>query len=206
MKASWSQVVSYMLITAGLAFLPLPPVFAEDPAIMNDTLRVIQQRKSVRTYTDQPVSREQLMTLVKAAMAAPTAVNKQPWAFVVVTEREGLNKLAEVMPYAKMTAQAQAGIVVCGDLSLALPGDAQAYWIQDCSAATENLLLAAESMGLGAVWTGAYPIEERVQSLRKLLNLPETIVPLALIPIGYPDGRDQPKDKYKPDRIHWEKW
>ena len=179
---------------------------ADETAYANDTLRVIHQRKSVRTYTDQPVSRDQLLTLVKAAMAAPTAVNKQPWAFVVVTEREKLDQLADVMPYAKMTAQAQAAILVCGDMSRALPGDAQPYWIQDCSAAVENLLLAAESLGLGAVWTGAYPIEERVSSLRSVVDLPKNIIPLALIPVGYPDGKDQPKDKFDADRIHWERW
>ena len=199
------QIHYMLLLGACLSLVTMNPASAETE-YANDTLKIIHQRKSVRSYTDQPVSREQLMTLVKAAMAAPTAVNKQPWAFIVVTERAGLDKLAEVMPYAKMTAQAQAAIIVCGDLSLALPGDAQAYWIQDCSAAIENLLLAAESMGLGAVWTGAYPIEERVKSLRTLLDLPEHHVQLALIPIGYPDGQDQPKDKFKPDRIHWETW
>ncbi len=196
----------FLLLIAGLTLAAMNPVFAGETDYANDTLRVIHQRKSVRTYTDQPVSREQLMTLVRAAMAAPTAVNKQPWAFIIITERERLLQVAEVMPYAKMAAQAQAAILVCGDLSLALPGDAQAYWIQDCSAAVENLLLAAESLGLGAVWTGAYPIEERVVTLRSVLGLPKNIVPLALIPVGYPDGKDQPKDKFKAERIHWEKW
>ena len=195
-----------ILPSLALTLTALNAIAADATEYANDTLRVIHQRKSVRTYTDQPVSRDQLLTMVKAAMAAPTAVNKQPWAFVVVTEREKLNQLADVMPYAKMTAQAQAAILVCGDLSRALPGDAQAYWIQDCSAAVENLLLAAESLGLGAVWTGAYPIEERVASLRSVMDLPKNIVPLALIPIGYPDGKDQPKDKFDAARIHWEKW
>lgn len=172
----------------------------------NGMLNAIMNRKSVRQYTDQPVSREQLETLVKAAMAAPSAVNKQPWAFVVIDDRTTLDALADLLPYAKMAAKAPAAIVVCGDLSKAYNGLDDEYWIQDCSAATENLLLAAEAMGLGAVWTAAYPEEDRVEIIRKQLALPEQIVPLNFIPLGYPLHDDAPKNKYKPENIHFNRW
>ena len=127
----------------------------------NTAIENIFARKSVRTYTPQPIEKEKVDLLVKAAMAAPTAVNKQPWAFVVVDDRKVLDKLAAELPYAKMTAQAPLAIVVCGDLSKALNGETDRYWMLDCSAASENLLLAAESMGLGAVWTAVYPENDR---------------------------------------------
>lgn len=117
-------------------------------------------------------------------MAAPTAVNKQPWAFVVVDDRKVLDKLAAELPYAKMTAQAPLAIVVCGDLSKALNGETDRYWMLDCSAASENLLLAAESMGLGAVWTAVYPENDRIAKVRSVLSLPDHIIPFNLIPVG----------------------
>ena len=164
----------------------------------DDIIDVIINRKSVRQYTDQPVSREQLEALVKAAVSAPSAVNKQPWAFVVIDDRATLDSLAALLPYAKMVTKASAAIVVCGDLSKAYYGLDDEYWIQDCSAATENLLLAAEAMGLGAVWTAVYPEEDRVEIVRKQLALPELIVPLNLIPVGYPLHDASPQNKFKP--------
>ena len=172
----------------------------------NETLSVIHSRKSVRNFTGVPAGKDELLTLVKAAMAAPTAVDRRPWAFVIVTDKETLKKLAEGMPYTKMLPQAGAGIVVCGVMEKALAGDGRDFWVQDCSAATENLLLAAESMGLGAVWTGVYPDKERISFVRKTLGLPEGVVPLNLIPVGYPAGVEKPKDKFDPANIHWEKW
>ena len=129
----------------------------------------ILSRKSVRAYTPRPVEKGKVDLLVKAAMAAPTAVNKQPWAFVVVDDRKVLDKLATELPYAKMAAQAPLAIVVCGDLSKALNGETDRYWMLDCSAASENLLLAAESMGLGAVWTAVYPESDRIAKVRACL-------------------------------------
>ena len=161
-------------------------------------LKSIMSRKSVRQYTDLPVSREQLEILVKAAVSAPSAVNKQPWAFVVIDDRVTLDILAALLPYAKMAAKVSAAIVVCGDLSKAYNG------LED--AATENLLIAAEAMGLGAVWTAVYPEEDRVEIVRKQLALPELIVPLNLIPIGYPLHDDTPKNKYKPEILHFNRW
>ena len=171
-----------------------------------DGLSMIFERKSVRHFQNKAVSKEDLTTLVKAGMAAPSAVNKQPWAFVVITRRATLERLGEQLPYAKMLKQAAAAIVVCGDLHHALPGDAQELWIQDCAAATQNILLAAEALHLGAVWTAAYPADDRIDTVRQALALPEHIVPLNVIPIGYPTGDDKPKDKWNPDNVHWEAW
>jgi nitroreductase len=136
-------------------------------------------------------------------MAAPTAVNRQPWAFYVVTERETIDALGEQLPYAKMLFQAQAAIVVCGDMEKAGNLKDKGYWVQDCSAASENILLAAESIGLGAVWTAAYPYDDRTKVVIDELGLPEKHVPLNVIPIGYPTGEDKPKDKWKPENINW---
>jgi len=166
----------------------------------------ILARKSVRAYTPKPVEKGKVDLLVKAAMAAPTAVNKQPWAFIVIDDRAVLDKLAEELPYAKMTAQAPMAIVVCGDLSKSLHGEEDQYWMLDCSAASENLLLAAESMGLGAVWTAVYPETERMAKVRTVLSLPGHIVPFNLIPIGYPQHKEEAKDKFKEENIHYNKW
>ncbi len=169
----------------------------------NEALEVIHNRKSVRHFTDQPVSKKQLETLLRAGMAAPTAVNRQPWAFYAVTERETLDALGEQLPYAKMLFQAQAAIVVCGDMEKAGNLKDKGYWVQDCSAASENILLAAESIGLGAVWTAAYPYDDRTNAVISELSLPKKHVPLNVIPIGYPTGEDKPKDKWKPENINW---
>jgi nitroreductase len=166
----------------------------------------ILSRKSVRHYTNQPVSKEQLGILMKAGMAAPTANNKQPWAFAAITERKKLDFLAANLPYARMLAQAPAAIVVCGDMTKTAGARRPELWIQDCSAATENILLAAEGIGLGAVWTALYPYEERYSVVQKTLSCPEHIIPLCILPVGYPEGSDQPKDKFKPENIHWEQW
>lgn len=172
----------------------------------NQTIETIFSRKSVRNFTDEKVTKEQLELIVKAGMAAPTAVNMQPWSFVIITERETLNKLGEQLPYAKMLFQAQAAIVVCAVPEWSIKDHPVKYSILDCSAATQNILLAAESIGLGAVWTAAYPREERMLSVRQILEIPENIIPLNVIPVGHPTGEDKPKDKWKPERLHWEKW
>jgi len=172
----------------------------------NPVLKVIHSRKSVRHYINRKAAKEDLLTLVKAGMAAPTAVDRRPWAFVVITDKAKLEELEAGLPYTKMLTKSGAGIVVCGVLEKALPGEGKEFWIQDCSAATENILLAAESMGLGAVWTGAYPSQEIMGHIRKVLGMPESIVPLNVIPVGYPAGDEKPKDKFDPANVHWEKW
>ena len=170
-------------------------------------LKIIHQRKSVRSYTDQPVSREQLDTLVRAGMAAPTGRDMRPWKFIVIDDAAALQTLAKQLPYAKMLTEAQAAIVVCGDMGVKDDqGKSSTNWVMDCSAATENILLAAESMGLGAVWTGVYPYEERLNAVNAALKLPEEIIPLNVIPIGYPKGNPQPKDKYNADNVHYNGW
>ena len=164
----------------------------------------IASRKSVRHFVEgKEVSKADLETLVKAGMAAPTARNSQPWEFYIVSTPETKQALEAGLPYAKMLAQAPAAIVVCGNVEYMLDGEGREFWVQDCSAATENILLAAEAMGLGAVWTGAYPGRDRVKTVQEALSLPSTHLPLCVIPVGYPTGEDQPKDKYKADRIHW---
>ena len=168
-------------------------------------LENIHNRKSVRQYTPEPVSQEHIETMLKAAMAAPTAVNYQPWRFVVVTDRAQLDEMAELLPYAKMLKQAPLAIVVCGE-TVWMGGNENPYWQQDCAAATQNLLLAAEALGLGAVWTGVYPNETLYPKLHDFLNLPPEVQPFCAIPIGHPAGDDKPKDKWKPENIHYGKW
>lgn len=167
----------------------------------------ILQRKSVRSYTNQPVEREKLDTLVRAAMAAPTGKDMRPWKFVVLDDHQALQHLAQQMPRAKMLTEAQAAIVVCGDMSVVdKEGKPSTNWTFDCSAATENLLLQAEAMGLGAVWIGVYPYDERVAAVKTALDLPSHITPLNVVAIGYPKGNPQPKDKFTKENIHYNGW
>jgi nitroreductase len=180
-------------------------VFAEKEGKMSDALSVIHNRKSVRSFTGQGVSKDVLDKIIRAGMAAPTAVNKQPWAFVVVTDRKTLNTLAAGLPYAKMLDNAAAAIIVCAIQEKAHEKSLELAVI-DSTCASENILLAAEALGLGAVWTAAYPYKDRMDVARKTLNIPQDIIPLNVIPIGHPTGTDKPKDKYKPENIHWEKW
>ncbi len=169
-----------------------------------DALEVIMTRTSVRQYTDRPISAETLDTLLRAGMSAPTAGNKQPWKFVVVTERALLDSLAS--GNWRMAAQAQAAIIVCGDTENVFPGEGRDYWVQDCSAASENILLAAHAVGLGAVWCGCYPVTERVENVKRIFGLPSSILPMSVLVLGYPAGEQTPKDKYKPENIHYNKW
>lgn len=189
-----------------MVFLPVWSVaFTEKEEKMSDTLSVIHNRKSVRSFTGQSVSKDALDKIIRAGMAAPTAVNKQPWAFVVVTDRKTLNTLAAGLPYAKMLDKAGAAIIVCAIQEKAHENSLELAVI-DSTCASENILLAAEALGLGAVWTAAYPYKDRMDVARKTLNIPQDIIPLNVIPIGHPTGTDKPKDKYKPENIHWEKW
>lgn len=170
-----------------------------------ERLDFIYSRRSVRSFTGEGISREDLLKIFRAGMSAPSAVNVQPWAFVAVTRREMLDALCQILPYAKMLDKAGAAIVVCG-----LPGKDELYspkyWVMDCSAATENILLACHAMGLGAVWTAVYPEEKRMADVRKMLRIPEKIIPLNVIPIGRPAERGEPKDKFDQANIHWEEW
>jgi nitroreductase len=161
----------------------------------------IFSRRSIRRYTEEPVSEEEIKTLLEAAMAAPSASNRKPWHFVVVTERETLNRLAEAHKYAKMLNEAPLCISVCGDQSVS-----ERFWVQDCSAATENLLLAVTALGLGAVWCGVHPRQERVKDISKILGIDPPIVPLNIIAIGHPAEEKEPRTQYDEGKVHREKW
>jgi len=171
----------------------------------NETLNTIYSRRSVRLFTGAKVSIDSLIKILRAAMAAPSAVNIQPWSFVVVTKRETLDELCSRLPYAKMLDKAGAAIVVCGipDKDEVFSKD---YWIMDCSAASENILLACHALGLGAVWTAVHMDVERISTVRNILNIPENIIPLNVIPIGIPKETGQALDKFKEENIHWEQW
>jgi nitroreductase len=166
-----------------------------------ELIQTIFARRSIRKYTDEAVSEADVETLLEAAMAAPSASNRKPWQFVVVTERQTLDALAEVHPHGKMLFKATLCIAVCGDLTTF-----ERFWVQDCSAATENLLLAATALGLGAVWLGVYPREDRGAAVRQVLGLPETITPLNLISIGHPAEKKEPRTQYDEARVHRERW
>ena len=172
----------------------------------NGMLDCIMTRTSIRQYTDQPVENEKIEAMLRAGMAAPSAVNAQPWHFVVVNDKAKLGELAAANPHAKMLEQAPLAIVVCGDMTKALEGDGRQFWIQDCSAATENILLAAHAQGLGAVWTALYPMEERFSAVREALKLPDTLIPLCTIVIGYPAQQPEPKDKWKPENVSYNEY
>ncbi len=189
-----------LLAVAGATFIAMTSC-SNNSTVQNAdaVLDNIFARKSVRKFTSEPVSEKQVETLLKAAMAAPSALNLQPWRFVVVTDKETLASMAEKMPYARLDT-APLAIVICGDTSVS-----DKFWEHDCSAATENLLLAAEAMGLGAVWTAASD-GERTAIVREALGLPSYIHPLCVVPVGHPDGDFQPKDKWDPTKIHYNKW
>lgn len=200
--------VAVVILSIKIAFLgqSKPSVSITDGSAEESVLNNIMTRTSIRTYEDRPIEDEKVEKLLRAAMAAPTAGNKQPWKFVVIKDKQTLKTISEHFNTMKMAEQAPLAIVVCGDMENTFPADGRDYWVEDASAASENLLLAAHAMGLGAVWCGIYPMQERVTYLKQLLQLPETIVPLNVIPIGYPAENPAPKDKWKPENIHYEKW
>lgn len=166
-------------------------------------MNVIFRRRSIREYTGKKVSDELVEKVLRAGMAAPSAGNQQPWHFIVIDDREILNKIPKVHPYSKMLKNASHAIVVCGDVSLQRY---EGYWVQDCSAATQNMLLMATELGLGSVWLGVYPVEERVAGIEQLFNLPEGVIPLSIISIGYPAETKEPADRFNPSRVHKNKW
>jgi nitroreductase len=170
-----------------------------------DTLDAIRTRLSIRKYRDQPVPAELIQTLLAATMQAPSACNQQPWQFVVIDDRMTLAEIPKFMPNAAMVATAPVAILVCGDLHLGVE-KSEGYWVLDCSAAVENLLLAAHALGLGAVWCGVYPREPRMEGLRRLLGLPENIIAHSLVVLGYAAEQVQPENRYRPERIHRSHW
>jgi len=181
--------------------IPFQPLVLEEYKMMKDLIHTIFARRSIRKYTVEQIGEEDIKTLLEAAMAAPSASNLKPWHFVVVTDRQTLDDLAEAHPHGKMLFEAPLCIAVCGD-----PTISRRYWVQDCSAAAENLLLAAVAGGLGAVWLGVYPREDRVAAIRRVLSIPETMVPLNLISIGHPAEEKEPRTQYDEARVHRENW
>ena len=164
-------------------------------------VQTIFARRSIRKYTAEPVAEKSVKTLLEAAMAAPSSSNRKPWHFIVTTDRKKLDRLADAHPYGKMLFQAPLCIAVCGD-----PAISEGAWVQDSSAATENLLLAVAALNLGAVWLGVYPREERIAFTRRILEIPETIFPLNLISIGHKAKEKAPRTQYDEARVHREKW
>lgn len=168
-----------------------------------EALDVILGRRSIRKYSEQSVSDEQLKRLLEAAMAAPSGHNKQPWHFIVIKDRATLSEIPKFHNYSKMLEQAPLAIVVCGDLEIE---GGSGFWVQDCSAATQNILLAAKAIGLGAVWLGVYPNESLVKGLKTLLKIPEKITPLCIISVGHPLEEKPPANRYLEERVHHNRW
>lgn len=168
-----------------------------------DAMEAILTRRSIRAYTHEPVSEANVEAMLKAAMAAPSAGNQQPWQFIVIDDRATLDAIPAFHPYSTMLKQAPLAIVPCGESKTA---QMPQYWSQDCSAATENLLLAAHALGLGAVWLGIHPEADRVAKTRELLGLPREITPLCVIAIGHPAEDKDPADRYDEARVHRNRW
>ena len=168
-----------------------------------DAIGAILTRRSIRSFRDEPVSDEIIETLLRAAMAAPSAGNQQPWQFIVIQDRDTLDAIPTVHPHAKMVLEAPLAIVVCGDTTLAKH---KGFWVQDCAAAVQNVLLASHASGLGAVWCGVHPNAEREDGLCEFLSLPEQIIPLALLVIGHPNEEKPPSERYDAARVHRDRW
>lgn len=176
-----------------------------EEVIFKDALTAIAERKSVRHFSGQKVKEVMIDQMLRAAMAAPAAIHLLPWKFIVITHKDTLLTLSLGLPFAKMIEQAGVAIVVCAEPSEAAMGS-ETYAIIDCSCASENILIAAEALGLGAVWTAVYPNIASMDFVRKTLLIPQDIIPLNIIPIGIPTGEEKAEDKYDPKNIHWQKW
>jgi nitroreductase len=170
----------------------------------NPTLETIFQRRSIRKFTDQPVEAEKIDLLLKAAMSAPSAMNCKPWEFIVVTDPEKLSQFRKRLIFGNRNAP--AAIVVCGNPSLSANPAARLFWVQDCSLAGENILLAAVSLGLGTVWIGVHPVAEFVRVVRDVAGIPKHTTPLGLLYIGYPAEEKPARTQYDEKRVHWQKY
>ena len=168
-----------------------------------DAIQAIMTRRSVRKFTDAPVSDEDIDVVLRAAMAAPSATNEQPWHFVVVRDRTMLQRLAHATPYAGALTRAPLGLVVCADKRAArYPG----FWVIDCAAAIENALLAAHAIGLGGVWIGVHPVGPLSLAVRRVVGLPRHIAPHSLVALGHPESVPEPADRFDPQRLHDDRW
>ena len=171
---------------------------------MNPTLETIFRRRSIRKYTDQPLNNETIRLLLQAGMAAPSAVNSQPWEFIVVTEPEMLARLRSKLPFAHHNAP--VAIVVLGSPERANNTAGRAFWQQDCSAAMENMLIAAVGLGLGAVWIGIHPIAPFVRAVKNILDIPDGVIPLGMMHVGYPADEKAPRTQYDEHKVYWQKY
>lgn len=169
---------------------------------MDSTLDIIFARRSIRAYSGEPVTEAQIRSLLEAGMAAPSAWNRKPWHFVVVTDKQSLQALADLHPYGKMIATAAVGIAVCGD-----PAESD-LWVQECAAVTENILIAVAGLGLGGVWLGCHGRPEREQSVRDVLGIPREIGVLSVLSIGnpHPAEEKEPRTQFNAARVHEERW
>ncbi|MDH7517344.1 MAG: nitroreductase family protein [Candidatus Thermoplasmatota archaeon] len=168
-----------------------------------DAIEAILSRRSIRKYINKPIPKEVIKELLEAGMSAPSAGNEQPWHFILINDPKILKEIPSFHNHAQMLNEASTAILVCNDKRLDKHGE---MWIQDCSAATENILIAVNAKGLGGVWLGIYPREERMNGMRKLLSIPEYIIPFSLISIGYPGERKPPANRYDASRVHQNKW
>lgn len=172
---------------------------------MNPKLDFIFSRRSIRKYENKEVPETMLQDLLEAGMAAPSAVAKDPWHFIVLKKRENIDKLADILTHGQMLRQATAAFVVCGDITQA-HGGLESYMLQDLSACVENILLAANVLGLGTCWLGVHPRPERMEGIIKLFDLPENIIPMCGIAIGWPKDRPDARTRFNPDKVHKEEW
>ena len=168
-----------------------------------DAIEAILTRRSIRRFADRSVSDEMVQELLQAAMYAPSARNARSWHFVVISDRQLLDAIPGFHPYSEMVKQAPLAILVCGDEQLE---QRVGYWVQNCSAAVQNILLAAHALGMGAVWLGIYPNEERVEGMRRLTGVPAHIIPAALVVVGYPAEHPVAPNRYDPSRVHYDRW
>jgi len=168
-----------------------------------DVLEAIFTRRSIRRFTGQPVAEEDLKTILRAGFQAPSAHNYQPWGFVIVRDKNTIESIAQFHPYAKMLPQAGCGIVVCGDKE---KQEMTGFLVADCSAAIQNMLLAAHGLGLGAVWCGLYPVSELTKATAKILSLPSSIVPVGMVVVGHKNEQKKPVDRYDESKVHFEQW
>jgi nitroreductase len=168
-----------------------------------DALTAICSRRSIRLYTGKPVPRDLVKELLRAAMSAPSAGNERPWHFIILTDRAILDEIPRFHPYSAMLKQASVAILVCAEVTLE---KRKGYWVLDCAAATQNILLAAHAKGIGAVWCGVYPSEDRVANLKKLLRLPDSVLPFSLVPLGFPAEQKEAPDRFDGSRVHDNAW
>lgn len=164
----------------------------------------ILERRSIRKYTGKPVSKENIEQILRAGMSAPSAGNERPWQFIVLDDKSIMDGITKIHPYSQMLKEASHAIVICGDMNLKKYNED--YWVEDCSAAAENMIIMAQELGIGSVWLGVYPTSDRVEQIKKFLNLPDNVVPFSIVSLGYPAEKKDVPDRYDASRVHWNKW